>query len=61
MFKIPGAGILILMGIDQLFDKGRAGTNVVGNSIATAVVGKWEGETAPAEAEELVTGQPRLT
>ncbi len=43
-FNIPEAGILLLLGIDQVLDMGRSGTNVVGNSIATAVVCKWEGE-----------------
>lgn len=44
MFHIPEAGLLLLMGIDPLLDMGRSATNVVGNSIATAVVSKWEGE-----------------
>jgi Na+/H+-dicarboxylate symporter len=42
MFNIPEAGLLLLMGIDPLLDMGRSATNVVGNSIATAVVSKWE-------------------
>ncbi len=41
-FHIPAAGILLLLGIDQVFDMGRAATNVVGNAVATAVVAKWE-------------------
>jgi Na+/H+-dicarboxylate symporter len=44
MFRIPEAGLLLLMGIDPILDMGRSATNVVGNSIATAVVSKWEGE-----------------
>ena len=43
-FNIPEAGIALLLGIDPLLDMGRSATNVVGNSIATAVVSKWEGE-----------------
>ena len=38
MFHLPEAGILLLLGIDQFLDMGRTATNVVGNSIATAVV-----------------------
>jgi Na+/H+-dicarboxylate symporter len=41
-FNIPEAGIALLLGIDPLLDMGRSATNVVGNSIATAVVSKWE-------------------
>jgi Na+/H+-dicarboxylate symporter len=53
-FNIPEAGLLLIMGIDQFLDMGRSATNVVGNSIATAVVSKWEGELRPeavAQAE----------
>jgi Na+/H+-dicarboxylate symporter len=43
-FNIPEAGLLLIIGIDQFLDMGRSATNVVGNSLATAVVAKWEGE-----------------
>lgn len=43
-FKIPEAGLLLLLGIDQILDMGRSATNVVGNAVATAVVTKWEKE-----------------
>lgn len=43
-FNIPEAGIALLLGIDPLLDMGRSATNVVGNSIATAVVSKMEGD-----------------
>ncbi len=57
MFHLPEAGLLLIMGIDQFFDMGRTATNVVGNSLATAVIAKMEGneedlapkaESAPA-------------
>ena len=43
-FKIPEAGLLLLLGIDQILDMGRSATNVIGNAVATAVVSKWEKE-----------------
>ena len=43
-FGIPEAGMLLLLGVDHFLDMGRSATNVIGNSIATAVVSKWEGE-----------------
>ena len=46
-FKIPTEGMLLLLGIDQVLDMGRAATNVVGNAVATAVISKWEGELHP--------------
>ena len=48
-FHIPEAGLLLIMGVDQFLDMGRSATNVVGNSIATAVVAKWEGELGAGE------------
>ena len=51
-FSIPEAGLLLILGVDTFLDMGRSATNAVGNSIATAVVAKWEGELLPpAEAE----------
>ncbi len=51
-FHIPEAGLLLLLGIDQLLDMGRSATNVVGNAVATAVVSKWEGELNVSPAKE---------
>ena len=49
-FNIPEAGLLLILGVDTFLDMGRSATNAVGNSIASAVVAKWEGELLP-EAE----------
>ncbi|MEJ8854368.1 dicarboxylate/amino acid:cation symporter [Variovorax robiniae] len=52
-FNIPEAGLLLILGVDTFLDMGRSATNAVGNSLATAVVAKWEGELLPeAEAAE---------
>ena len=48
-FRIPEAGLLLVMGVDQFLDMGRSATNVVGNSVASAVVAKWEGNLRPEE------------
>jgi Na+/H+-dicarboxylate symporter len=42
MFNIPEAGLLLLLGIDQILDMGRSATNVFGNSMASAVISRWE-------------------
>jgi Na+/H+-dicarboxylate symporter len=49
MFDLPAAGILLIMGIDQILDMGRTVTNVLGNSLATAVVARWQGTTGQEE------------
>jgi Na+/H+-dicarboxylate symporter len=43
-FHIPEAGLLLIIGIDQFLDMGRSATNVLGNSVATVAVAKWEGQ-----------------
>jgi Na+/H+-dicarboxylate symporter len=44
MFNIPEIGVALILPIDHFCDMFRTATNVVGNSIATAVVSKWENE-----------------
>ncbi|RQQ52227.1 dicarboxylate/amino acid:cation symporter [Burkholderia stagnalis] len=43
-FNLPEAGLLLIMGVDTFLDMGRSATNAVGNSIAAAVIAKWEGQ-----------------
>jgi Na+/H+-dicarboxylate symporter len=43
MFDIPIEGIALILPIDHFCDMFRSGTNVLGNALATSVVGKWEG------------------
>ncbi|WP_412476056.1 dicarboxylate/amino acid:cation symporter [Flavobacterium sp. TBRC 19031] len=45
MFKIPEVGIALILPIDHFCDMFRSATNVLGNAIATSVVGKWEKES----------------
>ena len=54
MFKIPEAGLLLILAVDHFLDMGRSATNVVGNAVASAVVARWEGpmhELEPADIE----------
>jgi Na+/H+-dicarboxylate symporter len=51
-FNLPEAGLLLVIGIDQFLDMGRSATNVIGNSLATAVVAKWEGESGSVPVPE---------
>jgi len=48
LYNIPQQGMLLLLGIDQIMDMARSATNVLGNSIASVVVSKWEGELEPS-------------
>jgi Na+/H+-dicarboxylate symporter len=53
-FNIPEAGLVLILAVDQFLDMGRSATNVVGNSIATAVVAAFEGELAVPKAAQPV-------
>jgi Na+/H+-dicarboxylate symporter len=63
-FKIPDAGVLLILAVDHFLDMGRTATNTVGNSIAAASVAKWEGAMTisattrpPRDRDEPVTAQ----
>jgi len=51
LFGIPADGIALLLAADTFIDMGRTVTNVVGNSIACAVIAKFEAKRA--EKREL--------
>ena len=38
---MPVAGLALILGIDRFMSEARALTNLIGNSVATLVVGKW--------------------
>jgi aerobic C4-dicarboxylate transport protein len=43
--KIPIEGLAFLLGVDKFMSEARAITNIIGNSVATIVIAKTEGET----------------
>jgi Na+/H+-dicarboxylate symporter len=53
IFKIPEAGILMILAVDHFLDMGRSATNVVGNAVASALVAKWEGQLDPLEPADI--------
>ncbi|MEO8112947.1 MAG: dicarboxylate/amino acid:cation symporter [Phenylobacterium sp.] len=48
-FKLPEAGLLLILAVDHLLDMGRSATNVVGNSVAAVVVARWENQIEAPE------------
>ncbi len=54
MFQLPMEGVALVLAIDQLLDMGRTMTNVIGNSIATAVVAKLEERRAAVREPQRV-------
>ena len=51
---IPVAAIALIFGIDKFMSEGRALTNIIGNSVATIVVAKWEKEIDMEKANGLI-------
>lgn len=49
-FRLPEAGLLLILAVDHLLDMGRSATNVVGNSVAAAVIDRWEGRRMTSDA-----------
>jgi aerobic C4-dicarboxylate transport protein len=41
---VPVAGLALILGIDRFMSEARALTNLIGNGVATVVVGYWTGD-----------------
>ena len=59
MFHLPATGVAMVLAIDQILDMGRTMTNVIGNSVATAVIGKWEGARR-SKAIDFPLNEPKV-
>jgi Na+/H+-dicarboxylate symporter len=53
MFRIPEAGLLLILAVDHFLDMGRSATNVVGNAVASSLVARWEGTLDPEEPADI--------
>jgi aerobic C4-dicarboxylate transport protein len=42
--SVPVAGVALILGVDRFMSEARSLTNLVGNGVATVVVGKWCGQ-----------------
>ena len=53
LFRIPEAGLLLILAVDHFLDMGRSATNVVGNAVAATVIARFEGDLAPEEPADI--------
>ena len=51
---VPVAGLALILGFDRFMSEARALTNIIGNGIATIVVGKWCGELNQEKLHHLL-------
>jgi aerobic C4-dicarboxylate transport protein len=49
---VPVAGLALILGIDRFMSEARALTNLIGNGVATVVVGKWTGDVDMARLQK---------
>ncbi len=54
---VPVEGLALILGIDRFMSEARALTNLVGNGVATIVVGKWCGELDSARMTRVLNGE----
>ena len=54
---VPVAGLALILGIDRFMSEARALTNLIGNGVATVVVGKWTGDLDPARMQAVLNNE----
>lgn len=55
--NIPIAGLTLLLGVDRFMSEARAITNLIGNSVATMVVARWDGALDLERANAILDGR----
>jgi len=58
MHQIPVAGLVLLLGVERLINAARAIVNVIGNSVATIVVARWERAFDAPRASTILASFP---
>jgi len=56
---VPVVGLALILGVDRFMSEARALTNLVGNGVATIVVGKWCGAVDEARLHAALGGEER--
>jgi aerobic C4-dicarboxylate transport protein len=54
---VPVAGLALILGIDRFMSEARALTNLIGNGVATVVVGKWTGDLDTARMHQHLNNE----
>jgi len=52
--SVPVAGLALILGIDRFMSEARSLTNLIGNGVATVVVGKWCGKVDQTRLERVL-------
>jgi aerobic C4-dicarboxylate transport protein len=54
--KVPVAGMALILGVDRFMSEARAITNFIGNTVATLMVARWDGEFDRTKAGDILRG-----
>ncbi len=54
---VPVAGLALILGIDRFMSEARALTNLIGNGVATVVVGKWTGDVDMTRLQAVLNNE----
>src|SRR5205809_6571038 len=55
--NVPVAGLALILGIDRFMSEARALTNLIGNGVATVVVGKWCNEVDANRMRQVLNNE----
>ncbi len=54
---MPVSGLVLLLGVDRFLNEARAVTNLIGNSVATVAIAKWDGALDMDKARETLAAR----
>jgi aerobic C4-dicarboxylate transport protein len=54
---VPLAALALIVGVDRILNEGRVFINVLGNAVATIVIGKWERDFDAEHARAVLAGK----
>ncbi len=54
---VPVAGLVLLLGIDRFMNEARAVVNLIGNTVATLAIAKWDNSFDVSKAQEIIRRQ----
>jgi aerobic C4-dicarboxylate transport protein len=57
---VPVAGLALILGVDRFMSEARALTNLIGNGVATIVVGRWTGELDLERMKRELDGETEM-
>jgi Na+/H+-dicarboxylate symporter len=53
--RIPVEGMALILGVDRFMSEARAITNFIGNTVATLLLARWDGEFDRAKAGAVLS------